>query len=215
MLDHYLTIKGNSSALIKEKSSKFYAYAFPVDTITQVEIQLSQLRKEHLKSRHVCYAYFLNADRQTFRANDDGEPSGTAGRPIMGQIEKLGLTNTLVAVVRYFGGTKLGTSGLIKAYKEAAAEALEKNEIIEKLITSIVNISCSFEAFGNMMNIVSGLSLDILDVDYASNAVIKVEIRGSEVDSTIVKVKAKLLNRGIEDILQDTSIDGVSFDVQE
>ena len=215
MIDHYLTIKERSSALIKEKSSKFYAYAFPVEDIAEVELQLSQLRKEHLKSRHVCYAYFLNADRQAFRANDDGEPSGTAGRPIMGQIEKLGLTNTLVAVVRYFGGTKLGTSGLIKAYKEAAAEALEKSNVIEKLITSNVDMTCTFEAFGNMMNIVNGLSLNILNVDYADNAVIKVEIRKSEVDSTIAKVKATLLNRGIEDILSDTTVDGVRFNVIE
>ncbi|MCB0516632.1 MAG: YigZ family protein [Bacteroidetes bacterium] len=128
---HYHTISQQGTGEYKEKGSKFVAYAQPVSTEDAVKAALENIKSEHLKARHWCYAYRMEADGSLYRANDDGEPSGTAGRPILGQIDSLQLTNTLVTVVRYFGGVKLGTSGLIHAYKTAAALALEQCNIIE------------------------------------------------------------------------------------
>jgi uncharacterized YigZ family protein len=133
-LDTYLTIAATSLGEFKEKGSKFLAYAYFVSNESDIKEKLDLLKKEHFKATHHCYAYRLGTDGKNYRANDDGEPSGTAGRPILGQIDSFGLTNLLIVVVRYYGGTKLGTSGLINAYRESAKEALSNAEKIEKII---------------------------------------------------------------------------------
>ncbi|MEM6700850.1 MAG: YigZ family protein, partial [Bacteroidota bacterium] len=130
MSDQYKTLAAPSTGEFKDRGSKFFAYAFPVETETEVATALEQVKKEHFKARHHCYAYRLGMDKNNFRANDDGEPSGMAGRPILGQIDSWELTDVFIVVVRYFGGTKLGTSGLINAYKKSAMDALEQAEII-------------------------------------------------------------------------------------
>mgnify|MGYP000755215581 CR=1 FL=1 len=124
MDDTYLTISRTSEGIYKEKMSKFLSFAIPVTTVDEVKRELEKYQKEYYDARHVCYAYMLGPQRKDFRANDNGEPSGTAGKPILGQINSNGLTDILIIVVRYFGGIKLGTSGLIVAYKAAAAEAI-------------------------------------------------------------------------------------------
>ena len=215
MSDHFYTIDAPTESLLKEKSSKFYAFAYTVEDTQEVEQKLEWLRKQHLKARHYCYAYIIGADKDKFRTNDDGEPSGTAGRPILGQIEKNNLTNTLVVVVRYFGGTKLGTSGLIKAYKGAAALALEKAVIVEKFITSMIVLTCNYENIGTVMNVVSSANLKILDVSYEQLIQIKIEKRQTQVHETITLIKSKMLNRSMEDITEDTEIEGMSFEVIE
>lgn len=136
----YKTITQPAEGLFKEKGSKFFAFAYPIETATQAKPLIEQLRKEHHSARHVCWAYKLGYDGSTFRANDDGEPSNSAGKPILGQIDSFELTNVLVCVVRYFGGTLLGVGGLIQAYKEAAREALQSAEIVEKPIEHIVTL---------------------------------------------------------------------------
>ncbi len=214
MSDHFLTIASEKEYLLKEKSSKFYAFAFPVSNISNIEEKLLELKKTHLKARHFCYGYKLGIDDNLFRANDDGEPSGTAGKPILGQIEKLGLTDTLVVVVRYFGGTKLGTSGLIKAYKESAAFVLNECAIIEKIITGTILIECSFELVGVMMNLLSSNAIKIVNTTYDSSVKISIEVRMSELELTIVQLKAKLLNRAENDIDDETEVDGVSFHIE-
>ena len=133
-MDTYLTISSVSEALYKDKGSKFYAFAYPVQTVEQIKEILAEKRKEYYDARHVCYAYMLGYERNQFRANDDGEPSGTAGRPILGQINSSNLTDILIIVVRYFGGTLLGTSGLIQAYKTSAAEAIAAATIEERIV---------------------------------------------------------------------------------
>ena len=213
MIDHYKTISKSTDALLKEKASKFYAYAFQINTLEEVEIRISELKKLHQKAGHFCYAYFLKPDRNTFRANDDGEPSGTAGKPILGQLEKNELTNTLIVVVRYFGGTKLGTSGLIKAYKEAAALCLEKADIIEKFITGKILISSSFDKIGSVMNVLSNLNLKIVNTDYHETADITIECRISELELNIDLLKAKFLNRSPTDIEEDTEVEGITFTI--
>lgn len=125
LVEHYITLKRVGEGLYREKGSKFIALAMPVGSVEDVRDQLALLRKKYYDARHVCYAYMLGPERQEFRANDDGEPSGTAGRPILGQINSRMLTDVLVVVIRYFGGVLLGTGGLIVAYKEAAATALD------------------------------------------------------------------------------------------
>lgn len=215
MIDHFLTLQSDSEALRKEKASKFYAYAHPIEDTTDVDLFISTLKSKHLKARHFCYAYILNPEKDAFRANDDGEPSGTAGKPILGQIEKLGLTNTLVVVVRYFGGTKLGTSGLIKAYKAAAAEALAEASIIEKFVTSFILLSCDYEIIGTVMNIVSNGDFNIKSIDYEEEICIKLEARKSEIEKSILRIKAKLLKRSIADVDMDTVIDNVGFEIIE
>lgn len=131
MGDTFYTLKAPSEGVYREKMSKFMAFAHPVTTAEEAKEVIARYQKEYFDARHVCWAYMLGAARTEFQSNDNGEPSGTAGKPILGQINSFNLTNIVIAVVRYFGGIKLGTSGLITAYKEAAREAITAGEIIE------------------------------------------------------------------------------------
>lgn len=147
----YTTLPGPGEGLYREKGSKFIAMAYPVGTVDEVREILTQIRKKYYDARHVCYAYMLGAGRTEFRANDDGEPSGTAGRPILGQINSRGLTDVLVIVVRYFGGVLLGTGGLIVAYREAAAEALEAAGKIERQVELALTICFGYPQMNEVM----------------------------------------------------------------
>ena len=140
MDDTYKTITGRSEGYYTEKRSKFISYAIPVQTIDEVKAEVARLRKEYYDARHVCWAYMLGADRKTFRANDDGEPSSTAGKPILGQIKSNELTDILVVVIRYFGGIELGTSGLIVAYRTAASEAIASATIEERTVDEDITV---------------------------------------------------------------------------
>ena len=150
MTDTYQTIAAPSVGEYKEKGSKFIAYTFAVHSEAEVKAQLEGLKKEHSKARHHCYAYRLGLDGKLFRANDDGEPSGTAGRPILGQIDSFGLSNVLAVVVRYFGGTKLGTAGLKRAYKESTKAAFQQAVIVEKIVEDQFSITFDYAFMRNM-----------------------------------------------------------------
>ena len=145
MPDSYKTIVKLSEGIYKEKGSKFLSFAIPATSVEEVKLILEEYRKRFYDARHVCYAYMLGAGRNEFRANDDGEPSGTAGRPILGQINSFELTNILVIVARYFGGILLGTGGLITAYKEAAKDALAQAEVLEKTVKIRFKIEFGYE----------------------------------------------------------------------
>jgi uncharacterized YigZ family protein len=147
----YKTITNATTADFRDRGSKFHAYAFPIADVQEVKIHLQALKKEHPKAVHYCYAYRIGTDGLEFRANDDGEPSGSAGRPILGQIDSAGLTNVLVVVVRYFGGTLLGVPGLINAYKTATTDALQKAEVTQKWIEDVVHISFDYPVMGEVM----------------------------------------------------------------
>ena len=147
----YKTITNATTADFRDRGSKFHAYAFPIADVQEVKTHLQALKKEHPKAVHYCYAYRIGTDGLEFRANDDGEPSGSAGRPILGQIDSAGLTNVLVVVVRYFGGTLLGVPGLINAYKTATTDALQKAEVTQKWIEDVVHISFDYPVMGEVM----------------------------------------------------------------
>ncbi|MBK5722770.1 YigZ family protein [Dysgonomonas sp. Marseille-P4677] len=177
MEDVFKTIANISKSTYTEKRSKFIAYAIPVQSVEDVKIEIDRLRKEYYDSRHVCWAYMLGAERAEFRSNDDGEPSGTAGKPILGQINSNELTNILVAVIRYFGGIKLGTSGLIVAYREAAAEVIAESEIIEKTVDCQVSFSFEYPFMNDVMKIVKDLEPLILNQSYDMDCLMTLEIR--------------------------------------
>ena len=162
-MDTYLTISSPSEALYKDKGSKFYAFAYPVQTIEQIKEILAEKRKEYYDARHVCYAYMLGYEREVFRANDDGEPSGTAGRPILGQINSSNLTDILIIVVRYFGGTLLGTSGLIQAYKTSAAEAIAAATIEERIVEKTFVSKFGYQDINAVMRIMKDFDLTIVN----------------------------------------------------
>ena len=162
-LDTYLTISSSSEALYKDKGSKFYAFAYPVQTIEQIKDILAEKRKEYYDARHVCYAYMLGYERNIFRANDDGEPSGTAGRPILGQINSSNLTDILIIVVRYFGGTLLGTSGLIQAYKTSAAEVIAAATIEERIVEKTFVSKFGYQDLNAVMRIMKDFDLSIVN----------------------------------------------------
>lgn len=182
MEDVFRTITAVSKAIYTEKRSKFIAYAFPVQSVEEVKAEVDKLRKEYYDARHVCWAYMLGADRQEFRANDDGEPSGTAGKPILGQINSNELTNVLVAVVRYFGGIKLGTSGLIVAYREAAAQAIAEAEIIEKTVDLELPFRFGYTSMNDVMKIVKDMEPAIISQDFDMDCIMTLEIRKSRFD---------------------------------
>lgn len=152
--DTYLTIKAFSQGLYKEKGSRFIAQAWPVTTREEIKSILENNRKEHHSARHHCFAWMLGQDRQTFRVNDDGEPSGSAGKPILGQINSFNLTNVLIVVVRYFGGKLLGVSGLINAYRSAAESALKNGEIIELYIEDHYQLIFPYSAINDVMKVI-------------------------------------------------------------
>jgi uncharacterized YigZ family protein len=150
----YLTIEAPAQASIREKMSRFIAFAAPVSTVEQAREFIAQTANRYHDARHVCWAYMIGADRQTWQLNDNGEPSGTAGKPILGQINSLGLTDVVVAVVRYFGGIKLGTPGLIQAYRTAARQALEAASIVKRSEMTTVDITFPYQAINDVMKIV-------------------------------------------------------------
>ena len=180
MDDTYKTITGLSESIYTEKRSKFIAIALPVRTLEEVKEQLDIYQKKYYDARHVCYAYMLGADRKNFRANDNGEPSGTVGKPILGQINSKELTDVLVIVVRYFGGIKLGTSGLIVAYRTAAAQALEEAEVIEKTVDEEVSFAFEYPFMNDVMRIVKEDSPEIVSQSYDMDCFMRLRIRKSE-----------------------------------
>ena len=149
--DNYTTIKSFSQGVFKERGSRFIAFAFPVSDQEEIKPIIDKIRKEHHEARHHCYAYMIGHERMTWRMNDDGEPSGTAGRPILGQINSFGLTNILIVVSRYFGGTLLGVSGLINAYRSAAASAIGNAELIECNVQEFYEITFPYNSMNNVM----------------------------------------------------------------
>src|SRR5665647_1118221 len=149
--DTYKTIKSTSQGIYKEKGSRFLAFAFPVSDQEEIKPIIDKIRKEHHEARHHCYAYMIGHDRTIWRVNDDGEPSGTAGRPILGQINSFRLTNILIVVSRYFGGTLLGVSGLINAYRSASASAIKNAEIIECTLQEIYEITYPYVSMNDVM----------------------------------------------------------------
>jgi uncharacterized YigZ family protein len=175
--DTYFTLEKRSEGLFKDRGSKFIAYAFPVTTEAEIKDHLAQLRKEHHSARHHCYAWRLGADKAAYRANDDGEPSNSAGKPILGQIQSHDLTNVLIVVVRYFGGTLLGVGGLINAYREAASDAIKNNRIIEKHILDQYTIDFEFEGTNAIMKILKDLEAKIISQDFHESCQISFYIR--------------------------------------
>ena len=179
MSDTYLTIQDKSEGIYTEKRSKFLAFAHPVETIDEIKDLLTDYKKKYYDARHVCYAYMLGPERTDFRANDDGEPSSTAGKPILGQINSRELTNILVVVIRYFGGVKLGTSGLIVAYREAAAEALSAATVIEKTIEETITFTFPYVMMNSVMRVVKELNPRIVEQKYDETCVITLAIKRS------------------------------------
>jgi len=214
MIDKYQTITEPTTAEFKDRGSKFIAYAFHVETEEEVQAALDEVKKEHFKARHHCYAYRLGLDNNNFRANDDGEPSGTAGRPILGQIDSFSLTNTFVVVVRYFGGTKLGTSGLINAYKQSAMLALEQAEIVERLVEDVFLLEFDYALMSDVMNTLKKMEMNILEQDFGHIGKIKIAIRQSEVEATLPEMRASIAKAHLEEEEKWKNIEGFALEFQ-
>nr|WP_321452481.1 YigZ family protein [uncultured Carboxylicivirga sp.] len=180
--DQYKTLQGPSEGLYKEKGSKFITYAYPVFTEDEVKPLIDELKKQYYDARHHCFAWQIGTDGNQFRANDDGEPSGTAGKPILGQIRSHELTNLLVVVIRYFGGTKLGTSGLIHAYKEATIDAINNGTIVECTVNDFYRINFDYGVMNDVMRIMKEENPNITKQDFNLRCSIEWSTRQSEVE---------------------------------
>lgn len=177
MPDSFKTIAFIAEGTYSEKRSKFLAFAIPVTTVDEVKQYVAEYQKRYYDARHACYAYMLGAERTEFRANDNGEPSGTAGKPILGQINSYGLTNILIIVVRYFGGIKLGTSGLIVAYRQAAIEALEQATIVERTVDDDITFAFEFPMMNAVMKVVKDMNPQIISQGYDTDCTMTLRIR--------------------------------------
>jgi uncharacterized YigZ family protein len=187
--DTYLTIEKPAETIFKDKGSKFLAFAYPVENDQQIKEILNLLKKEHHTANHHCYAYRLGADKMNFRANDDGEPNNTAGKPILGQIQSNDLTNVLIVVVRYFGGTLLGVSGLINAYKNSAADVIKASTIIEKQILFNYTIQFYFEHLNDVMKLLKQLDCKITSQQFDNNCEMSFSIRKANSEQCEEKLK--------------------------
>ena len=180
MTDEYRTIKIGGEGYYSDKRSKFLAFAHHVSSVEEIKDLLAGYRKKYFDARHVCYAYMLGPERLEFRANDDGEPSSTAGKPILGQINSNELTDILIVVVRYYGGVNLGTSGLIVAYREAAADAIAHSEIETRQVEEIVTYTFAYPLMNDVMRIVKEMNPRIVSQTYDNTCEIRLSIRKSE-----------------------------------
>jgi len=186
--DTYRTIEKPSEGTFRDRGSKFLAFAYPVNNETELKNKLTQLRSEHSKANHHCWAMRLTIDRSVFRLNDDGEPSGTAGRPILNTLLSHDVTNLVVVVVRYFGGTLLGVPGLINAYKMATEEALKQAIIIQKTVNDIYTIEFDYLQMNDIMRIIKEDSLTIITQAFDNNCSITVSIRKMQINQTLSKL---------------------------
>jgi uncharacterized YigZ family protein len=183
--DTYKTIASTSPEILyKEKNSKFYGYAFPVLSEAEIKLHIEQLRKQHYGAVHFCYAFQLGTESVYFRANDDGEPSNSAGMPIYGQIQSFGLTNILIVIVRFFGGVKLGVGGLISAYRTAAQMTLEEAEIIERTIDVQYQISFDYKNMNKVMRIIKEKNLEIIAQEMNESCSITIATRKKNAELT-------------------------------
>lgn len=178
--DTYRTITKETEGYFRDKGSKFYAFAFPVSTEEEVKEKLAFLRKKYYDARHHCYAYQLGAEKTAYRINDDGEPSGSAGKPIFGRIQSNDLTNILIVVIRYFGGVKLGIPGLINAYKTVALEAIENNTISTHTINHIYELKYEYPIMNEVMRIIKEEALDTVYQQFEMTCTIHISVRRSE-----------------------------------
>lgn len=186
--DTYKTIIAPSEGVFKDRGSKFLAFAFPFNKEDQLKEIIIGLKAEHAKARHWCYAYRLTPDRSVFRVNDDGEPSGTAGRPILNILLSKEITNVLVVVVRYFGGTLLGVPGLINAYKLATEDALKQAQIIEKKVKDIYEVSFEYFQMNEVMKLIKDEHLDSFEQEFDLTCKIKIAVNQSDVNRIIDKL---------------------------
>ena len=199
MEDTYKTITEPSEGIYTEKRSKFIAIALPVRTHEEIKAHLEVYKKKYYDARHVCYAYMLGHERKDFRANDNGEPSGTAGKPILGQINSNELTDILIIVVRYFGGIKLGTSGLIVAYKAAAAEAIASATIVEKTVDDEVTVLFEYPFMNDIMRIVKEEEPAIIQQSYDMDCSMTLRIRRSMMPRLMARLEKVETARIIDD----------------
>ncbi len=189
--DTYLTISKTSESIFRDRASKFIGIAVPVRNEQEMKQALDVIKKKYFDATHHCYAFRLGADKTMFRSNDDGEPSGSAGRPILGQIQSKDLTNLLVVVVRYYGGTKLGVPGLINAYKTAAKEALEANTFVEKTVQDVYDVFFKYEQMNDVMRVLKDENVNQIAHQFDTDCVIKFSVRQQHV-ARITDVLAKI-----------------------
>lgn len=188
MADTYLTISGASEGVYREKMSKFLAFAHPATSVEEAKSIIARYQKKYFDARHVCWAYMLGFERTNFQSNDNGEPSGTAGKPILGQINSFGLTDVVIAVVRYFGGIKLGTSGLIVAYREAARLALEASDIVERKVMRQIEFTFPYLSMNDVMRVVKQAQLDIVSQQFDNACSMTVSVRADDCQRTIERL---------------------------
>jgi uncharacterized YigZ family protein len=198
--DRYKTIEGPSEGLYREKGSRFLSFSFPVSGVEDIKPILDTLRKQYHDARHHCYAYMLGQERLTWRVNDDGEPSGTGGKPILGQINSYGLTNILIVVVRYFGGTLLGVSGLINAYRSAAASALENARITERMLQEHYFLTFPYIAMNDVMKVLKEENIAQYDQVFDTECRLNISFRASAREKVIARL---------------SRIDGLTYDYLE
>ena len=196
-IDIYKTILQTSEGFFKDRGSKFYAYAFTVINDDEIQEYRNQIRKKHHDARHHVYAYRIGAEKDKFYSSDDGEPANSSGPPILGQIRSSDLTNILIIVVRYFGGTKLGIPGLINAYKTAALDAINNSKIIKKTIGKEISISFNYQLMNNVMRILKNDDIEILNQEFTESCKIDIKIRKSKYEQIVNKL-ALLKNLVIE-----------------
>lgn len=210
-IDSYKTIDQSSEGEFKDRGSKFIAYLQHIKTEEDFVEMLADVKSKHLKARHHCFAYQL-LDKNLFRSNDDGEPSGTAGKPIFNQLLSHQLVNVCCIVVRYFGGTKLGTSGLINAYKEATKQAITNNEIVTKYKLVQYKIAFDYSQMGQLLETLKKLNIQISDKILNESPSIIISEKESELVNSVIRIKAHLLRRNITDINDKTIVPGIHFD---
>ena len=208
--DKYQSIKKEFVSEFKDRASKFIAYLRPVHDEKEFLEFLEELRSQHHKANHHCFAYRLKDENQ-FRYSDDGEPSGTAGKPIYNQLVSSQLKDVACVVVRYFGGTKLGTSGLIHAYRESCKQAIEIAEIHDFYITKQLKIQFDYAMMGVLLDHIKALDYNVVESNYGNDPFLILEIRESEFDLAENNIKAKILNRAVKDIDDDTNVEGLGF----
>lgn len=187
--DTYQTIVATSEGIFRDKGSKFIGYAFPISSDADVKPIIAKLKAEHAKARHFCWALRLTTDRNVFKLNDDGEPSGTAGRPILNTLLSADLTNILVVVIRYFGGTLLGVPGLINAYKIATVEALNSNQIVTKTVNDVYEIKFGYLAINQVMKVLKEEELQIRSQNFDTNCTLTFEVRKAYLNIVLGKLE--------------------------